>query len=298
MAEYSPIGSGDSSEVTSANQTVSAQSSSTMRNTPDPADVLRKTCNTANSNYSKHQTIPIDMKIEGSSVAKTGSLTVDGYRSSVDAGRGDSVAFNEKHSQNFSTSESVVQNTDAKNSPTLADHLQNPKILVTNSHMMEGQTAEYNYIDNTEKESAHEERRNEEKSTVTQVPTPFLPPLYQEVPHNWVMLDGKFITAIAIYQTHMARDVLASPNAQLCDGHILLHIVREGISRSALLGLLISLHKGSQTDSPYLFSVKVLAFRLEPSSAEGNIMVDGERFEPCPMQGQIIPGLARVMAIK
>lgn len=130
------------------------------------------------------------------------------------------------------------------------------------------------------------------------VPTPFLPPIDQPVPDTWVVIEGKFILVCAVYQTHMGSDMLAAPSARLADGVIHLMFVREGISRNHLLNLFLMFSEGTHIDSPDLEFVPVLAFRLEPEQNSGNIMIDGERLDPMPVQGQVLPGLARVMAIQ
>ncbi|XP_059168102.1 sphingosine kinase 2-like isoform X2 [Physella acuta] len=143
-----------------------------------------------------------------------------------------------------------------------------------------------------------EERYHCKKSDYAPFPTPLLPPLDQDVPDNWVKFEGDFILAAAVYQTHLGSDMLAAPDAHLQDGVIHLMMVREGISKAGLLKLFLSFGQGGHVHSPYVESAKVLAFRIEPSTTSGNIMIDGERFDPSPIQGQILPGLARVMAIQ
>nr|KAI8766953.1 sphingosine kinase 2-like isoform X2 [Biomphalaria glabrata] len=153
-------------------------------------------------------------------------------------------------------------------------------------------------LSETQELRVEKETYSGKKSDFSPVPTPLLPPLNQDVPENWVQLEGGFVLIAAVYQTHLGSDMLAAPEAHLCDGHINLMMVREGISRNALLNLFLSFGQGGHVHSPYVESVKVLAFRLEPETKTGNIMIDGERFEPCSLQAQILPGLARVMAIK
>ena len=130
------------------------------------------------------------------------------------------------------------------------------------------------------------------------VPTPLLPPWGQPVPDNWEVIQGRFVLACAIYQTHLGSDMLAVPSARLSDGVIHLMFVRDGISRNHLLNLFLTFSEGMHVDSPEVEIVPVLAFRLEPDEDRGNIMIDGERLDPVPVQGQVLPGLARIMAIQ
>ncbi|KAL8605894.1 hypothetical protein ACOMHN_050305 [Nucella lapillus] len=130
------------------------------------------------------------------------------------------------------------------------------------------------------------------------VPTPLLPPLDQPVPDHWVVVQGRFVLACALYQTHLGSDMLAAPSARLADGVIHLMFVRDGISRNHLLNLFLTFSGGVHVDSPDVELVPVLAFRLEPDLDSGNIMIDGERLRPTPVQGQVLPSVARIMAIQ
>ncbi|XP_050390467.1 sphingosine kinase 2 [Patella vulgata] len=130
------------------------------------------------------------------------------------------------------------------------------------------------------------------------VPTPLMSPLDQPVPEGWVVIEDEFVLAGALYQTHLGSDMLAAPNAHINDGFIYLMFIRQGISRNALLNLFMTFNEGNHVDSPHVELVRCLAFRLEPLSPGGNIMIDGERCDPCPIQGQILPGLAQLMAMK
>ncbi|RUS71828.1 hypothetical protein EGW08_020413 [Elysia chlorotica] len=136
------------------------------------------------------------------------------------------------------------------------------------------------------------------KADFSPVPTPLLPPLAEPLPDSWVSVDGDFVLVMAAYQTHLGSDMLAAPDARLQDGLINLMMIRKGVSKANLFRLFLSFSQGNHVSSPHVEMVKVLAFRLEPHSTSGNIMVDGERFEPAPIQAQILPGLARVMAIR
>jgi hypothetical protein len=134
------------------------------------------------------------------------------------------------------------------------------------------------------------------------VPYPLLPPLDEPVPDNWVTVEGKFVLACAVYQTHLGSDMLGAPSARLADGIIHLMFVRDGISRNHLLNLFLSMSEGRHVDSPEVEFVPVLAFRLEPDMQRtgpgGHLMIDGERIDPTPVQGQVLPGIARIMAIQ
>lgn len=127
-----------------------------------------------------------------------------------------------------------------------------------------------------------------------------LPPLNEPLPDDWVTLEEDYVTICASYQTHLGSDVIMAPDARFSDGIIHLCIVRAGVQKTELIQLMSMLEKGSHIDhpSPNVELVKVLAFRLEPKSDEGIIMVDGEKVDTTSLQAQVLPGLAKLMAIQ
>ncbi|XP_068177835.1 sphingosine kinase 1-like [Antennarius striatus] len=129
-------------------------------------------------------------------------------------------------------------------------------------------------------------------------PDSVLPPLDQPLPRNWVVVpEEDFVLMLAMYQSHLAEDLMAAPGATLNDGVIHLFYVKAGISRAALLNLFLAMEKGAHmtTSCQYLVHVKVLALRLEPSSAKGVITVDGEVVDYGPVQAEVHRGLARLI---
>ncbi|KTF82090.1 hypothetical protein cypCar_00031896 [Cyprinus carpio] len=131
-------------------------------------------------------------------------------------------------------------------------------------------------------------------------PTDFLlNPLNQPVPGHWtVVQDEDFVLVVAMYQSHLAEDMLAAPASRLDDGIIHLIYVKAGISRRSLLHLFLAMEKGGHlnTNCPHVVYVKVKALRLEPYSPKGIITVDGELVDYGPVQAQIHGSLARLIA--
>ncbi|KAF1539036.1 Sphingosine kinase 1, partial [Eudyptes schlegeli] len=126
-----------------------------------------------------------------------------------------------------------------------------------------------------------------------------LVPLGQPVPPSWVTLEGDFVLVLAIYQSHLGAELVAAPRARPDDGLIHLCYVRGGVSRGALLRVLLAMARGGGGDAvtagPPLARVPARAFRLEPLTPRGVLTVDGERVEYGPLQGQIHRGLARLL---
>lgn len=125
-----------------------------------------------------------------------------------------------------------------------------------------------------------------------------LPPLDQPLPDDWVVVpEEDFVLMLAMYQSHLAEDLLAAPEATLDDGVIHLFYVRAGISPTALLRLFLAMEKGAHltTNCQHLVYTKVRALRLEPYSPKGIITVDGEVVDYGPVQAEVHRGLSRLI---
>lgn len=125
-----------------------------------------------------------------------------------------------------------------------------------------------------------------------------LPPLDQPLPSDWVVVQEEdFVLVLAMYQSHLAEDLLAAPESTLDDGVIHLFYVRAGISPTALLRLFLAMEKGAHltTNCQHLVYTKVRALRLEPNSPKGIITVDGEVVEYGPLQAEVHRGLSRLI---
>ncbi|KAM8878436.1 sphingosine kinase 1-like [Spinachia spinachia] len=129
-------------------------------------------------------------------------------------------------------------------------------------------------------------------------PDSLLPHLDQPLPSDWVVVQEEdFVLMLAMYQSHLAEDLLAAPDATPGDGVIHLFYVRAGISRGALLKLFLAMEKGAHvgTNCRHMVHAKVRALRLEPLSPKGIITVDGEVVEYGPVQAQVHRGLGRLI---
>ncbi|XP_015809791.3 sphingosine kinase 1 [Nothobranchius furzeri] len=131
-------------------------------------------------------------------------------------------------------------------------------------------------------------------------PDSLLPPLDQPLPGNWVVVpEEDFVLMLAMYQSHLAEDLLAAPESRLDDGIIHLFYVTAGISRTALLRLFLAMEKGTHLASncQHLVHTKVRALRLEPNTGlKGKITVDGEVVQYGPVQAEVHRGLSRVIS--
>jgi len=125
-----------------------------------------------------------------------------------------------------------------------------------------------------------------------------LPALGCAVPADWVTVEADFVLVIAAYLSHIAKDVVAAPGSRLGDGVIHLTLIRAPISRARLVRLYAAMQDGSAVEDPSAEVIRVTAFRLEPTGRRrGVLMVDGEPVDYGPIQGQVMPSMARVMTL-
>ncbi|XP_017011131.2 sphingosine kinase 1 [Drosophila takahashii] len=134
------------------------------------------------------------------------------------------------------------------------------------------------------------------------VPTGTIPGLQIPVQgcEDWISEEGDFVMVHAAYTTHLSSDVFFAPESRLDDGLIYLVIIRSGVSRHQLLNFMLSLNTGTHLpedgeNDPFIKVVPCRAFRIEPSSSDGILVVDGERVDYGPIQAEVMPGLINVM---
>ncbi|TNN69494.1 Sphingosine kinase 1 [Liparis tanakae] len=152
--------------------------------------------------------------------------------------------------------------------------------------------------DSALRNSCHSNNSHKARRTEGGPPDSLLPPLDQPLPSDWVVVtEEDFVLMLAMYQSHLAEDLLAAPQATSDDGLIHLFYVRAGISRAALLKLFLAMEKGAHLDTncQHLVHAKVRALRLEPHSPKGIITVDGEVVDYGPVQAEVHRGLARLI---
>jgi sphingosine kinase len=111
---------------------------------------------------------------------------------------------------------------------------------------------------------------------------------------GWKVIEAEFIFLWAMNVPWAAHDMNVTPHAQLSDGAMDVLIMRQGTSRLELLKALLRCGKGKHLDLPNMEYYKVLAFRLEPLTDKGILVVDGELVEYSPVEIEVVPKLLRV----
>lgn len=128
--------------------------------------------------------------------------------------------------------------------------------------------------------------------------TPLLPGLNEPVPSGWVTIEDDFVLVLAMYQTHLNSELIPTPKCKFDDGMIHLLIVRSSITRARILRIMLAFQDGKEMNDDAAETVCVKAFRLEPLTERGILAVDGESVKYGPIQAQVLPSLAQVMALK
>lgn len=111
---------------------------------------------------------------------------------------------------------------------------------------------------------------------------------------DWHVIEDDFIFIWGMNTAWAAHDMNVTPYAQLDDGAMDILIMRKGTSRLEILQALLLCGKGQHLDLPHLEYYKVTAFRLEPLTDKGILVVDGEQVDYSPIEMKVIPNLACV----
>ncbi len=111
---------------------------------------------------------------------------------------------------------------------------------------------------------------------------------------KWHVIEDEFIFLWAMNTAWAAHDMNVTPYAQLDDGAMDVLVMRKPTSRLELLIALLRCGKGKHLDLPHMEYYKVRAFRLEPLSDRGILVVDGEAIDYAPVEMEIMPSLAKV----
>ncbi|RWS18029.1 sphingosine kinase 2-like isoform X2 [Dinothrombium tinctorium] len=113
---------------------------------------------------------------------------------------------------------------------------------------------------------------------------------------EWVTVDGDFVLVYSSYPTHISSDCFFTPGAKFDDGIIWLVYILGSAKRSQIIQFLASLSSGNHINLPFVCSVPVRSFKLEPKSNQGRITVDGELIECCTLEADVMPSVARLLA--
>lgn len=125
-----------------------------------------------------------------------------------------------------------------------------------------------------------------------------LPPLSSELPPSWKVVEGEFILGCPVFLSHLGTDLMANPDGKFGDGLMGIFYVRSTTGRMALLDLFGKMKDGSHVLSHHVTYIRAYAFRLEPDMSQtGNLVVDGEKIDYVPIQGQIHKSLAKLMCV-
>jgi len=111
---------------------------------------------------------------------------------------------------------------------------------------------------------------------------------------EWHVIEDEFIFIWGMNTAWAAHDMNVTPYAQLNDGAMDILIMRKETSRFEILQALLLCGKGKHLDLPHLEYYKVKAFRLEPLTEKGILVVDGEQVDYSPIEMQVIADLACV----
>ncbi len=111
---------------------------------------------------------------------------------------------------------------------------------------------------------------------------------------EWLVIEDDFIFLWGMNTAWAAHDMNVTPYAQLNDGAMDVLVMRKGTSRLELLQALLRCGTGKHLDLPHMEYYKVRAFRLEPLTDKGILVVDGEAVDYSAIEMKVTPNLACV----
>jgi sphingosine kinase len=111
---------------------------------------------------------------------------------------------------------------------------------------------------------------------------------------SWQVMEDDFIFLWAMNTPWSAHDMNVTPYASINDGAIDVLVMRRGTSRWELLQALLRCGKGQHLDLPHMEYYKVSAFKLEPLTDKGILVIDGEPVEYSAIEMKVMPNLACV----
>ena len=132
----------------------------------------------------------------------------------------------------------------------------------------------------------------------------YLPSMNDPVPNNWLTIEENFVLFLIVNLPLISPDFLVTPHAEFNDGNMHLIFIKEGIKKTQLLKFLTHPGDKDHLDNPLVEYIKIKAFRLEPIGLlkrgeyinNGVLMVDGEQVPYGNIQGEIMPGIANILA--
>lgn len=169
---------------------------------------------------------------------------------------------------------------------------------------------EQNGIDRIDSEPANQQGDHSPDQTLTKTTSPeprqeeeeddgsvVLPPMNEEPANDWIKIEDNFHTILISHQPLLGPELLTAPEATMNDGLMYLLMIRAPMKRMRMVNVMGQLADGSHLKNPDIEVVPIKAFRIVPSPTVGHLVVDGEKVSYGPLQGQVLSGKARLMAL-
>ena len=133
---------------------------------------------------------------------------------------------------------------------------------------------------------------NSPQEQLTCPSTDLLVPLTDPVPSNWKTVEGQFVGVNVVMTPFLGHNAIGTTDQWLGSGKI--HIVYSlELSRFGMLHMLLTVCYLNRTDT---LTVKTRAYRLEPLTSEGILVIDDEVIEYGPIQVQVHSHMLRIMS--
>lgn len=129
-------------------------------------------------------------------------------------------------------------------------------------------------------------REEKRKDTWPEYHVEEVPELHEPLDESWTVVDDEFISFYAVTLSHISSDGPYAPTAKLEDNRIhLTYILKKDVkNRMEIIKFLTAIENAKHLDLPFVKSVEVSAFRLEPQTGGSYVTVDGEVMDTTNIQ--------------
>ncbi len=129
-----------------------------------------------------------------------------------------------------------------------------------------------------------------------------MPSLDENIINNteWTCIDGNFILVWVLQTSHATASIYSGPDSFLNDGLFQIFAVKDDVTRTDLIQLLIDFDTGKHVNHPKINRYFTKAYRLVPdidNNSNGIYTLDGEVIEYGPIQGVIEKGKAKTLKL-
>ena len=135
-------------------------------------------------------------------------------------------------------------------------------------------------------------------SEFPQPPTNLLMPLSSPVPETWISMEGDYLNISMLTIPFLSRTSIGDSSLEIGSGKIRIVWIDGAATRFETLKVFANSETGRHVEMDQVKVIDAVAFRIEPTTPDGIMTVDGEQISYGPIQGQVHPHMCSVMSRK